>query len=179
MPRQRGLSNPRPKKKRPPAPQTGEETTPPTPDAADPPPPAPDDADPPRTDPSPKLSHAECCRAATKQVKRESAALGTLYKTLMMCYSASENVIARNDKVYNVLDQQKHSKKRLTWVQERRKIDQCERRATSAEHNIMVARLAVAEQREIVQCAHVVSRDMQIARLRALLRKHRIPMKSA
>ena len=31
----------------------------------------------------------------------------------------------------------------------------------------------------IVQCAVVVSRDMQIARLRALLRKHRIPMKSA
>ena len=177
MPRQRGLSNPRPKKKRPPAPQTGEEIAPPTPDAADPPPPAPDDAGPPRTDPSPKLSHAECCRAATKQVKRESAALGTLYKTLMMCYSASDNVATRCDKAMKVLDRQEHSKKPPRPRQIVRRIEMWERREAAADHNIMVARLAVAEQREIVQCAVVVSRDMQIARLRALLRKHRIPMK--
>ena len=151
MPRQRGLSNPRPKKKRPPAPQTGEEIAPPTPDAADPPPPAPDDAGPPRTDPSPKISHAGCCRAATAQVKRETAALRTLYKTLDMCFRASDNVGTRWEKAMKVLDRQKHSKKPPSPVRIARFHSRWHDRFVAAEHNIIVAELAVAKQQVINQ----------------------------
>lgn len=109
-------------------------------------------------------------------VKQEFSKLRPLVRSFNSSVDALGAVNEKAEKAMKVLDRPKPPLVRVPPEKQLRIISIWEARIDKATEEVNSARMAVLEQKLTVVCAQLVSRDMQIGRLRRLLRKHRIAM---
>ena len=118
-------------------------------------------------------------RCAVAQIKAERRALTTLGRE----YNESVRQLRvhhdKAEKALEVLKRPRPPRIRLPPHKELAEICKWERRGDKAAAKASAAHVAMLEQQHRVACAIIVSRDCQIARLRRLLRKFKVPVSAA
>ena len=112
--------------------------------------------------------------AATRLVKQESRTLRPLIRSFYSSIDALGAVNEKAEKALAVLDRPKPPRVRAPPAKVVQVISRWEARVDKALVEMMSAHVAMLEQKNRVVGTQLASRDLQIARLRRLLRKHRI-----
>lgn len=179
MPRARGIGMPKKRSSSPSSTKIQAEATPPPPPAVEGGPAPSDSIEPTRTD-VPQMTRVKMeCLAATRLVKLERKVLESVVRTLEKCGKTLERVTKREEKAMQVLERPPPPLARVPPAKQLRLIQAAEARLDKAGANFDLAYQAVMKQQVILAAAKMLSREKQNARLRSLLRKHRVPMKDA
>ena len=100
--------------------------------------------------------------------------LRPLMRSFYSSIDALGAVNEKADKALKVLDRPRPPRVRAPPAKRVKVINRWEARVDKALVDMMSRHVAMLEQKNRVVCSQLVSRDLQIARLRRLLRKHRI-----
>ena len=111
---------------------------------------------------------------ATAVVKEEYRKLRPLVRSYFAAVDAMDAVSERAEKAMAVLDRPKPPRVVPPPEKKLKVLNTLEAMIDKATNKAHAAHVAMLEQKLMAVCAQLVSRDLQIGRLRRLLRKHRI-----